>query len=585
MNKLFSMKKRIILFLLVLTVLLFGGLTRAKAEIITRPEVNVTLRTMFDEFNIIENSTISGAYGSTLTMSGSLATSEDYTFAFWIVNGTVRKDLPIDHPFILTKDISIDAVFSQTGEHAVIFMDSNGKLIDIQYVLTGTDATDITTGLPDKPFYVISTTEKWDLPLTNITEDTVRILQYLIDTTQNYSLNVIGGTGSGSYLFNSVATLVPTPETGQVFQYWKIGNEIVSYSENYLVTLYTDLTVEAIYGTETLSAQPVVSISEPLALRTSKSSFVGQMYIPSEYTLIEYGMTTSPLACECITLDDPSSTQRQASKYFGLTGEFLMTFTTLEIGHVMAYMILKDASNNLLYFESEQQRVPDVLNNEIVELNSAENFVILTKTGISTTGSTFITGDIGVSPAALSYLTGFALVIDISGVFATSTLIDGFAYGADLLAPTPANLTAAVSAMEAAYTDAASRAPDCININSGDLSGKNLSPGVFKFDMGVLINSDLTLTGSASDVWIFQIATTLTISDDVSIILAGGAVPENVFWQTGTSVSIGANVNFQGILLAGTAVSLGTNSTVLGKLLSQTAVTLISNTIEDRKRK
>jgi hypothetical protein len=295
-------------------------------------------------------------------------------------------------------------------------------------------------------------------------------------------------------------------------------------------------------------------------------------------------MTTSPLTCECITLDDASSTQRQASKYFGLTGEFLMTFTTVEIGHVMAYMILKDTSNNLHYFESEQQRVPDVLANQIVELNSADNYVILTQTGITTSGSTFITGDIAVSPAALSYLTGFALIVDPSGVFATSTLIDGFAYGADLLAPTPANLTAAVSAMEAAYTDAASRAPDCINLNSGDLSGKNLSPGVFKFDMGVLINSNLTLTGSASDVWIFQIATTLTIAENVSIILAGGAVPENVFWQTGTSVSIGANVNFQGILLAGTAVSLGTDSTVLGKILSLTAVTLVSNTVEDRKR-
>jgi hypothetical protein len=290
-------------------------------------------------------------------------------------------------------------------------------------------------------------------------------------------------------------------------------------------------------------------------------------------------MLTSPLACECVVLDDEDCTQRQSNKYNGQTGEFLMTFTTLDIGHVSAYMILKDGLGDLQYFQSEQRRIPNVLSNEPIELNSAGDFVILSKAGISSTGVSAITGNIGVSPAALAYITGFALEIDGLGTFATSEMIIGRAYGADLLPTTPAYLTGAISAMEAASADAASRAPDCINLNSGDISGKNLSPGVFKWDMGVLINSDLTLTGSATDVWIFQIATTLDVAANVSITLAGGALPENVFWQTGTSVTIGSNGLFQGIVLANTTISIGSGTEIIGKLFSMTAVTLISTRV------
>ncbi len=574
------MKKLISIFLIGLLLLAFGsGVVNVKADIITKPAVNVTLRAIFEPENIVSTPDISGAYGSTLSMDSSLATLENYTFAFWIVNGTVRKDLPIDHPFVLTKDIAIDAIFSTTGENAVVFMDSNGKLIDVQYVLDNGNATDIVSGLPDKPNYIISVDSKWDLPLTNITTDTVRVLQYEIDTTDSYTLTVTGGTGSGSYLFNSIATASATPEEGQVFHYWQIGNEIVSYDESYALTLFSDLTVEAVYGDEAIAALPVVSISQELSLRTSKSSFVGQMYIPTGFTLIEYGMMTSPLECECIYLGDSVSTEHQANKNNGQTGEYLMTFTTLDIGHVAAYMILKDDLDDLYHYQSEQIRIPGVNSNEPVLLNTAEDFVILTKTGISTSGTTSITGNIGVSPGPLSYITGFSLELDVSGTFATSTLIVGRAYGSDLTSPTPAYLDDAITDMETAFADAASRTPDCLNLNSGDISGRNLSPGVFKFDAGVLINTDLTLTGSATDIWIFQIGTTLGIAADVTIVLAGGALPENIIWQVGTAVTIGADVNFSGTILAATAITVGSGSEINGRLLTQTSVTLISNNV------
>src|SRR5680860_63873 len=90
-----------------------------------------------------------------------------------------------------------------------------------------------------------------------------------------------------------------------------------------------------------------------------------------------------------------------------------------------------------------------------VSLGSADNFMILAKSGISTTGTTAITGDIGVSPIAAIGITGFGLTMDASNTFSTSSSVDGKIYASDYTAPTPTTMTAAISDMEAAYTDAA----------------------------------------------------------------------------------------------------------------------------------
>src|SRR5450759_900613 len=118
-----------------------------------------------------------------------------------------------------------------------------------------------------------------------------------------------------------------------------------------------------------------------------------------------------------------------------------------------------------------------------VNLRTAGNFVILAKSGISTTGTTAITGDIGVSPIDATAITGFGLVMDASGTFSTSvplTLVTGKVYAADYAAPTPANLTTAVSDMETAYTKAAGRtatSATTTNVGGGTLTDLTLAPG------------------------------------------------------------------------------------------------------------
>src|ERR1035437_8058704 len=84
---------------------------------------------------------------------------------------------------------------------------------------------------------------------------------------------------------------------------------------------------------------------------------------------------------------------------------------------------------------------------EGVNLGTAGNFVILSKSGISTTGTTSVVGDIGVSPAAATYITGFALTLPAASAFATSALVTGKVYAPGYADPTPTNMTTAVSNM------------------------------------------------------------------------------------------------------------------------------------------
>ena len=217
--------------------------------------------------------------------------------------------------------------------------------------------------------------------------------------------------------------------------------------------------------------------------------------------------------------------------------------------------------------------------NAPIDLGAAGNYVVLAQTGISTATSSNITGDIGVSPSPASYVTGFSLIMDSTGAFATSSQVTGKIYAADYTTPTPTELTTAVADMGTAYTDAAGRAANYTELYSGDLSGKTLSPGVYKFGSSVLINTELTLNGSSTDVWIFQIAGNLTMASDIQITLTGGADAKNIVWQVADTVAIGSGSHFEGTVLAMTNISMGTNSSINGRLYAQTAVTLDATTI------
>jgi hypothetical protein len=216
-----------------------------------------------------------------------------------------------------------------------------------------------------------------------------------------------------------------------------------------------------------------------------------------------------------------------------------------------------------------------------VDLGTAGNFAILAKTGVSTTGTTAVVGDIGNSPAAASYITGFSLIADSTNTFSTSSVVTGKVYAADYAPPTPAIMTTAVSDMQTAFTDAAGRTlPDFTELGAGDISGLTLVPGLYKWGTGVLItNAGVTLSGGVNDVWIFQIAGDLTVNNSAIITLVGGAQAKNVFWQVSGQATLGTAADFKGIILSQTLISLNTGAKMNGRALAQTAVTLNATAI------
>lgn len=208
-----------------------------------------------------------------------------------------------------------------------------------------------------------------------------------------------------------------------------------------------------------------------------------------------------------------------------------------------------------------------------VPLGTAENYAILAKSAVSNVPSSVVTGDLGLSPAAASYITGFSLTK--AGTHWTSPQVVGGIFAANNDPPTPIDLTTAVADMQLAYTDAAARKlPDFLNLAGGAIGGLTIEPGLYNWTSSVTIPSDVTLAGSADAVWIFQVSGDLKLSAAKQMILSGGARAANVFWQVAGAVDLGASSHAEGIVLSKTAIKLETGSSINGRLLAQTAVTL-----------
>ncbi len=217
---------------------------------------------------------------------------------------------------------------------------------------------------------------------------------------------------------------------------------------------------------------------------------------------------------------------------------------------------------------------------ETVNLRASENYVILAKTAITNGPISSISGDLGLSPAATSYITGFSLTNETGYATSTQVIDGGRIYAADMADPTPANLTTAVENMITAYDDAAGRtAPHFIELNTGNIGGETLVPGLYKWTNTVTLPADITLSGGTDDVWIFQIAEDLTVSNDVAVILEGGAQAKNIFWQVAGTATFGANSHFEGIILSMTGITFQTGATFNGRALAQTSVILDQNTV------
>ena len=198
-----------------------------------------------------------------------------------------------------------------------------------------------------------------------------------------------------------------------------------------------------------------------------------------------------------------------------------------------------------------------------VVLGSATTFEVLAGSTVTSTGATTVNGDLGVSPGTA--VTGFP-----------PGLVNGTIHAGD-----PAAAQAQLD-LTTAYNDAAGRTVGAITV-AGNLGGQTLAPGLYKSTSSLEISSgDLTLDaqGDANAVWIFQMASTLTTTSGRQVILSGGAKAANIFWQVGSSATLGTTSAFKGNILALASITVTTGAAVEGRLLARTAaVTLDSNIV------
>lgn len=196
-------------------------------------------------------------------------------------------------------------------------------------------------------------------------------------------------------------------------------------------------------------------------------------------------------------------------------------------------------------------------------LGTAQSFAVLGGSTVTNTGPTIVTGNLGVSPGTA--VTGFPPGIVVGGVIHAGDAVAGQAQ----------------SDTGAAYGDLAGEA--CNNDLTGtDLGGLTLTPGVYCFSSSAQLTGTLTLNaeGDAGAVWVFQIGSTLTTASNASVLIINGGQQCNVFWQVGSSATLGTDTAFTGDILALASITLTTDTHVSGRALAQNgAVTMDSNTV------
>jgi Ice-binding-like len=197
-------------------------------------------------------------------------------------------------------------------------------------------------------------------------------------------------------------------------------------------------------------------------------------------------------------------------------------------------------------------------------LGSAQSYAVLGGSTVTNTGPSVITGDLGVSPGTA-----------VTGFFPPGIVTGGTIHAAD------APALAAQNSLTTAYNSAAGQA--CTQDLTGqDLGGKVLTPGVYCFSSSAGLTGALTLDAQATAgaVFIFKIGSTLTTASSSAVVMPNGGSPCNVFWQVGSSATLGTATSFEGNILALASITMTTGANLIGRALARNAaVTLDTNNI------
>ena len=546
-----------------------------------------------------------------------VSSSSNYTFTI-IANRTLVANFTIIPASQFTVVLSSNPLLGGTTTGAGSFNSGTSVSVTatpgVGYTFTNwTEGANIVSSSSNYTFTIISNRTL----VANFT--VIPPSQFAVNLSSNPST---GGTTTGGGSFNSGASVsvTATPNVGYTFSNWTEGLIVVSSGSNYTFTISGNRTLvanfTAIVSTYTLN---VTAVSGTVVKNPNQATYnsgvnvvltatpaTGYVFtswsgdatgstnpltvtmnsnknITANFTAVVNAYTLNVTAVNGTVVKNPDQPTYNSglSVQLTATANSGYTFTSWSgdaTGSVNPLTVVMNSNKNITANFTLNAPVGP---GDIV-LGGAGNFEILTMAGISTTGVTSITGDIGVSPMAATGITGFGLIMDTNGQSSHTPIVTGSVYASDYAPPTPANLTVAVADMLTAFTTAnnlVTPAP-IVDLYAGDISGRTLPAGLYKWSTGVLVtNAGVTLTGGPNDTWVFQIAQDLTVNSSAIITLLGGAQAKNIFWVVSGQALLGTNVNFSGNILSKTLISLNTGTIVTGRLLAQTAVTLNTATV------
>lgn len=334
--------------------------------------LDVTITSIFKDqetVHLIEDT----AYGSSLTLDSNAGSIIGYTFAYFVVNGVVKDDLILSNNFNIEENTTIDVIFSPEGVHVVLFQDTNGDLLDMQYVISGEDATEPDITDPVKPGLIVAV-DKWDTSLTNIDSNKVITIRYEGDTNNSYNLTVNNGSNTGTYSYNEEVTITAdTPPLGEIFSHFEEDGQIISRLETPTITMLTDRVITAVYTTGTKSNAPFVSIGKSLSILSEHNSYIGQYYLSDDFVLVEYGMISNTV--EEFDLTSSNTVIHQATNANPNTFEYLMSFATENYDFIRGYLIFKDSNDEIYEIYSDTRAIGRVTPEALVYETNFEDCV------------------------------------------------------------------------------------------------------------------------------------------------------------------------------------------------------------------
>lgn len=374
MRKLFS--------ILSLVALIFVTSTVVAAARPTHVDVSFSMATSNTNKGFGSPISSSQSVGSSISLASLGSFGEGLEFDFWVINGIVRDDLNQSSSIRLQTKMDVKAILSSNTEHAVVFADSNGKMISLEYV-TNNNVTPVPTpniGGYDKPGLVVNTDQPWksldgDFIATGIQSSKVYILQYL-PSNVDVIVTVEGGLATpANPKRNQLVTVVPTNEG--TFKYWKdASGKVLSFKTPYVFTATKNVTIIAESSDTSKTAESMVTMTNDLAIRNGYETYVAKFELLPGHTLIEWGFLLSQETLNPLTFETENIIIAKSNIFNEASNEFVMSFSNLVFSNIRAYLVIDNGTSFVNIYSFDSLLVSDLIISEYVEASTGNTKVI-----------------------------------------------------------------------------------------------------------------------------------------------------------------------------------------------------------------